>query len=881
MRRILMRIALALVFVPCGVQAQSGVLAGVVTNGGSGEAIPGAIVEAHRSGGAALVLVSDSAGRFRGRTPAGRYVVVVRSLGAETTRVEGVEVRADETVTLEVVLTPTALALNPIVVSASRRPEKALDAPAAISIVREEAVAERFVATPEQHVHGVPGIDAASLGLQRGSVTARGFNDTFSTSLLILTDYRFANVPSNRLNAFYMVPATDLDIERVEVTLGPGSALYGPNATNGVLHIFTKSPIDHPGSTVTLGGGERSVFQTMFRTAHAWGDRLGVKVSGQYFRGDDFRWVDPVEEALRTADPDNPFIGARDFTAARWSGEARLDYRPDDRTDWVTTVGSNTTLNSIEVNGSGRALADDWRYHFVQSRYHRGPLFVQAFANFTDSGDSRFLRSGLPAIDRSRAYSVQLQHGSSLGPVALTYGVDAQRTDTRTEGSITGRFEDDDRIDEVGGYLHSVTRFSDRIEAVAALRVDDHNRLDDLVFSPRAGLVWGVGTPHTMRATFNRAYRTPSVLDLFLDLSAGAIPITEQIFYDVRVVGVPRTGYSFASCAGGHRDLCMRVPGLADAVPANAPLVWDALIGALAPDLAAYLPAPGEDVGTVLRRLDPAGLATGNPFPLDALGPQAIRPLRPQINNTLEVGYNGLLRDRWLLTANVYYSRVRDFVGPISVETPSVFLDPATTAAYVTAQLAPLVEAGALNDADVQALITGLASVPVGTISFAEWDAPDILLTYRNFGEVDVWGFEASARFAASEGLSVSGSVSFSSEECFDFDGDGACTSALDRSMNAPSWKGSLAARWDDPARGLATEARIRAVDGFPHSTGVFVGDVPGYAVLDATANLRLPHLPGASIGLTATNLLDNRHREMIGAPELGRLVLVRLRYDF
>ena len=58
-------------------------------------------------------------------------------------------------------------------------------------------------------------------------------------------------------------------IERMEVVLGPGAALYGPNTANGVLHIFTKSPLDSAseGTTVTLGGGQRSVFQGSFRSA--------------------------------------------------------------------------------------------------------------------------------------------------------------------------------------------------------------------------------------------------------------------------------------------------------------------------------------------------------------------------------------------------------------------------------------------------------------------------------------------------------------------------------------------------------------------------------------------------------------------------------------
>lgn len=57
----------------------------------------------------------------------------------------------------------------------------------------------------------------------------RGFNNIFSGGLLTLTDNRIARVPSLRLNAYNFIPVTNDDIERIEVVLGPGSAVYGPS----------------------------------------------------------------------------------------------------------------------------------------------------------------------------------------------------------------------------------------------------------------------------------------------------------------------------------------------------------------------------------------------------------------------------------------------------------------------------------------------------------------------------------------------------------------------------------------------------------------------------------------------------------------------------
>ncbi len=882
-RPVFLGVLLAGLLFPLHAIAQDGTVSGTLLSALDGQPVSNAAIQLRAPGGVNETGLSNAQGRFRVVVPAGTYWLVFEQFGYETTRIDGIVVVSGQTVEIQIRPTPVALILNPIVVSPSRQEQQALQAPTATSVVREEDIEGRVGLSIADHVSTIPGIDAAPTGMMRTALVARGFNDPFSTALLVRTDNRYANLPSNRLNALYMLPTTDLDIERVEVSLGPASALYGPNATNGVMHLITKSPIDYPGSTISIAGGERSTFQGMFRSAwSAPSERFGLKLSGQYFRGDDWTYTDPVEVAAAAANPANPFIGAARFVAERWSGEVRFDYRPDEDTEFVTILGSNTTLNQVEVSGAGRSMVDGWINSFAQFRFRKGRLFAQAFGNFSDAGDSFFLRTGLPAIDNSRMWVGQVQHGVDVfGNTALTYGLDLQRSDTRTDGSITGRYESDDIVDEGGAYLQTVTDVSSIVQAIGALRVDYHNRLDDPVWSPRVGLLITPVEGHTFRATFNRAFRTPSVLDLFLDVLAGSIPIAPGFEFDIRVVGASENGYTFDECAGGVGGFCMRVPGLEGQLPADATLLWDQFVGAIAPALADLLPNPGASVGTVLRRFSPAGAAVGDPFPLDLVGPRDIEPLRPRIDNTFELGYKGLLRDRLLVSGNIYYQQIRDFVGPNVVETPSVFLDPASTSVYVNAQLQPLVDTGAIAQADVDALVAGLVQIPMGTVGPAQWDAADILLTYRNIGDVNLWGFEAGAEFIANPRFSFAGSIGHVSEDCFDLDNDGSCFSPEDRALNAPKWKGSISARYDNEAAGFFTEARARFISGFPQAAGVFVGDIESYSVVDASVGVKFSRFPQASLLLSASNVFDNGYRPLIGAPELGRLTMLRLRYDF
>ncbi|HJR52271.1 MAG TPA: TonB-dependent receptor [Gemmatimonadota bacterium] len=887
------RLVAALAFVTLAAAsawAQTGTLSGRVMDAETGETIANAVVRVLEPEGREIAGdLTDADGRFELQVPPGAYEVEVTSLGFATRRIE-TTVEAGAAAPMSIALVVEAVELNPIIVSASRRPQKRLEAPAAVETVEKEEIRERAAPTVIDHVKGEAGVDVAQTGLSQSNVVARGFNNIFSGALLVMSDYRYAQVPSLRVNAYNFIPTTNLDLERVEIVLGPGAALYGPNSANGVLHMISSSPIDDPGTVVSMAAGERAVFHTEARHSQRIGENMGIRVSGQYFQGNDWRHVDPAEAAAREialqTDPDTK-VGLRDFDQARWSAEGRFDVRPWDDGEVVLAAGMNTQLSSIELTGLGAGQADDWRYTYAQARLRKGNFFAQTFANFSESGDTFILPTGMPIVDESYVWAAQGQHATQFGTrERLTYGVDWQHTVPRTEGTITGRNEDDDTINELGGYLHSETAVTEELELVAAARLDWHNRIEDLVFSPRAGLVYRPEETHNLRLTYNRAFSTPTTNNLFLDLVAGRIPVG-PVGYDVRTLGTPESGFTFSrDCPGGFDGgFCMRspfAPGME--LPANASVAWNTLVQTLAPaEFQPLLPLvqdPGAAVGTVLRRFD----STARTFVPDPTGPVDIARIEPTITSTAEVGYKGLLGNRFLLAGDVYYSKVEDFVTPLRVETPTVFLDPATTAAFLQERLTPLVVGGQMTPEELAAtvtqLTTALAQVPIGTIVPDQVDQPDVLLAYRNFGNVDFWGADVSAEFLVSEAWMLKGAASWVSSECFDFDDVPGCAGLLDVSLNAPKRKGSLGVRYRDAAHDFTAEVTGRFIESFPMNTGVFIGRVPGYGLVDANVEVAVPWVAGASVSLTAYNLLDKEHFEFVGAPEIGRLVLARLTYQ-
>lgn len=917
-------LAAAIQFTPAS--AQSGTLTGTVTATETGQPIGQAYVAVRNSDGFLVAsALSGQNGRYIIRAiSAGQYSVTASSIGFAESAPQQAAITAGGTATVNMTLEVSPIEQERINVSTGRRPQAAERTPAHVETIGQEDMDIRAAITPVEPLRAFASVHMVTQGIQSRNVVVRGFNNIFSGALHTLTDYRLASVPSLRVNVMHFVPASADDIAAMEVVLGPGSALYGPNTANGVLHLITKDPFTVQGTTLNLTGGEQSLIQASFRTAHRLSDRFAFKVSAQYVSAEEWASQDSVEvqtSELYGSDPDlwreylsvvNGIseaeatqwidrVGNRTLDVRRWAAEARADWLVTDQLRTTWTVGSTFVGDAIELTGLGAAQAVDWRYTFYQLRASMGPLFGQLYLNTSDAGDTYLLRTGTPITDRSKLFGAQLQHGYDLSErQSFTYGADLFYTLPETEGTINGIYEDEDETTEIGVYLMSETSLSPQWNLTLAGRVDTHTALPDAIFSPRAGLVFNPWPDNAFRITYNRAFSTPTSLNQFLDLgTALPDPAAAALGYSVRVQGTGDHGFSFQQEDGSY---LMRSPftptGPTTLVPAVASAYWPAAVQALVANgvldpqspvtalLASLAPTPA-DIGT---NWTPIGTSISNP--IDELTLGEIDPIRESTTSTIELGYQGVLGGgRHSLAVDLWYTRKKDFVTPLTLYTPFITMNGQDIGAYLVPQLVQGLGLSVQEATNLAGqLAPGLAKIPVGVVSSADVNANSAqgLATYTNVDDaIDLYGLDINAVYGLTNEFSLNGSVSLINDVVFESD------EGLLVTLNSPKTQGTLGLvyRGDN---GFSGEFRGRYNDEFPALSGVYRGAaciddpallstdpcVEAYTLFDVTLGYSPPAMPDVAVQLNVQNLTDEDYRSYPGVPPAGRLASVRVRYE-
>jgi iron complex outermembrane receptor protein len=221
---------------------------GTVSDASGG--LPGAKISIK---GTIAATLSDGDGNFKlsTNTPL-PFTLVVSLVGMASQEVAVTQNNQTVNVTLK---DAEGVMLNETVISASRVEERILESP--VSIEKLDAVALR--STPSANfydaVENLKGVQLNTNSLTFKSVNTRGFATFANTRFVQVIDGMDNAAPGLNFPAGNLVGISELDVQNMELVPGAASALYGPNAFNGIMFINSKSPFDAEGLSVMVRNG--------------------------------------------------------------------------------------------------------------------------------------------------------------------------------------------------------------------------------------------------------------------------------------------------------------------------------------------------------------------------------------------------------------------------------------------------------------------------------------------------------------------------------------------------------------------------------------------------------------------------------------------------
>jgi iron complex outermembrane receptor protein len=253
--------------------------------------------------------------------------------------------------------------------------------------------------------------------------------------------------------------------------------------------------------------------------------------------------------------------------------------------------------------------------------------------------------------------------------------------------------------------------------------------------------------------------------------------------------------------------------------------------------------------------LDPTTSAV---IPIGSVNVPDMPPTLESNTETFELGWTGVINDRVSISADMYYTKKNDFVSPLLVQTPLYFLNPGDIEAYLTPFVGPT-NAAALARAAGTDEEGNPNPLPLGVLSSGDVGAQgaDLILSYRNVGDINLWGGDISFQAFLTDEWLLSGTYSHVSDDTFEI------TDGLPIALNAPSKKGSVGLAYRDVANGFRTSARVRFTSSFLASSAGFAGNVESSQIVDLTAGYDIPGTR-AAIQLSVTNLFNTAYESFV-----------------
>jgi len=511
---------------------------GHVIDKGTGEHLPYIVVMLK---GTTIGVATDNTGHYMIRNvPEGKFTVEVSSVGYKTQTRE-IEIRKGRSYEVNFTLEEDHVQIDGVIVSATRSETTRKMSPTLVNVVGMDTYNRTNATTVAQGLSFQPGVrvenNCQNCGFQQ--VRINGLDGQYTQ---ILIDSRPIFSALAGVYGIEQLPANMVD--RVEVMRGGGSALFGSSAIAGTINIITKEPVRNSAAishTTTSIGGSSAFHNTTDINASIVSEdnMLGLAVFGQNTSKD--AWDANGDGFTELSKISGQTVGFRGYIKTGLYSKLTAEYhhleefrRGGDNLDLPPHESMIAEQTKHGINTGG--LKFDW---FSKDQKHR----LNAFVSLQHINRESYYGAG----QDPNAYG-ETEDLTWVGGAQYVYKMD-RCLFMPSDLTVGLEYNEDYLRDNMWGY-DRVTEQTVRIVSAYAQnewknekwgilvggRLDRHNLIDGIIFSPRANLRYNPTENINLRASYSYGFRAPQAFDedLHIDNVGGTVSMI-RLAEDLRV----------------------------------------------------------------------------------------------------------------------------------------------------------------------------------------------------------------------------------------------------------------------------------------------------------------------------------------------------------
>jgi iron complex outermembrane receptor protein len=439
------------------------------------------------------------------------------------------------------------------VTSVSKKEQKTSQAAAAIFVISRDDIRHSGALNIPDLLRMVPGLDVAQIDGGKWAISSRGFSGQYSNKLLVLVDGRTVYSP---IFAGVFWDSQDIplvSIERIEVIRGPGAAVWGSNAVNGVINIITFSAADTRGGYIAAGEGNASTGPETVRYGGKIRNLGAYRVSAEGFH--------------YSALPTFAGLDGQDDLSLE-HGRFRVDSTPSAK-DSLTTEGGgyhgnagerafvpvsllppeNATV-ALRDRYSGWNLLSRWKHTFSPG----SETSLQVYFDRTSRGDSTYNIG-------QNIFDIDFQHHTIWGArqdVVWGLGYRASSDDIKPTLRISATPQNHLTQLLISFAQDEIAILPNRVHLTVSARLE-HNDYTGFVFQPSARAVWTPNSKNSVWGAVSGAERTPARSDTAFRVNFEALPGPGDMPMLVSLFGNPhQKSERLTAFEAGYRTMLTR-----------------------------------------------------------------------------------------------------------------------------------------------------------------------------------------------------------------------------------------------------------------------------------------------------------------------------------